>query len=278
MVGRQGGDGLDFRMPHENGVALHMAEARGVPNHPGIENLLGLVLGHRPGDHPSAGPLARQDHIHLGLRHLLAVGQELLIDHRFRLFLHHHFGVAFGGVHPPQLGGVQLDGGPFLQVDHCLGVHDPLAGSLSLAVVLLHVLHLGVLPHVKGVHPVVLGGFVSGVVDAAAGHNHHVAVGPDVEVVVDQLVQPGLGDDDGNVDRLVLGPGLDVDVNAGLVRFGDDFNIGRVAAGFQLAVFSDVVGALWGPFQVRNLPQETGIYLVHGLTLLRLPAVLAVRL
>ena len=42
---------------------------------------------------------------------------------------------------------------------------------------------------------VVLGGFVSGVVDAAAGHNHHVAVGPDVEVVVDQLVQPGLGDD-----------------------------------------------------------------------------------
>ena len=56
MVGRQGGDGLDFRMPHENGVALHMAEARGVPNHPGIEICTGLVLGHRPGDHPSAGP------------------------------------------------------------------------------------------------------------------------------------------------------------------------------------------------------------------------------
>ena len=48
------------------------------------------------------------------------------------------------------------------------------------------------------------------VVNAAAGHDDHVAVGPDVKVVVHQLIQAGLGDDHGDVHRLALGAGLNV--------------------------------------------------------------------
>ena len=55
VVGGDGGDGLDLRAAHQDRVALHMAEAGGVADHAGIEDLLGLILGHGPGDHPALG-------------------------------------------------------------------------------------------------------------------------------------------------------------------------------------------------------------------------------
>ena len=80
---------------------------------------------------------------------------------------------------------------------------------------------------------VVLGLLVASVVDAAASHDDHVAVGADVEVIVDQLVQAGLGDDDGNVDGLVLGAVFNINVDAGLfgVFLGDDLDVLRAAPG-----------------------------------------------
>ena len=48
---------------------------------------------------------------------------------------------------------------------------------------LLHVLDLRVLSHEEAVDAVVAGVGVAAVVDAAAGHNGHVAVIPDVEIV-----------------------------------------------------------------------------------------------
>ena len=82
-----------------------------------------------------------------------------------------------------------------LQVDHGLGVHDVAAGlaGVLLAVVLLHVAHLGVFADVEGVDAVVAALVAAGVVDAAAGHDVHVAVVADVEVVVDHLTEAGLG-------------------------------------------------------------------------------------
>ena len=46
---------------------------------------------------------------------------------------------------------------------------------------------------------------VAAVVDAAAGHDLHIAVLADVEVVVHRLLHTGLGDDDGDVAGLALG-------------------------------------------------------------------------
>ena len=159
---------------------------------------------------------------------------------------------------PPQLGGVHLEEGALFQIDLGPGVHHPLAGALPLAVVLLHVLHPGVLPDVEGVHPVVLGLLAALVVDTAAGHDDHVAVGADVEVVVHQIVQPGLGDEHRDVHRLVLGAVFDVDVNAGLVGLGDDVDVGGGVPGGQLPVLPDVIGPLGGWSPGRRSPAAGG--------------------
>ena len=55
--------------------------------------------------------------------------------------------------------------------------------AVSYTHLLLHVLDLRVLSHEEAVDAVVAGVGVAAVVDAAAGHNGHVAVIPDVEIV-----------------------------------------------------------------------------------------------
>ena len=264
VLGGDGGDGLDLGLPHEDGVALDVAEALGLADHPGVEDLDRVVLGHGPGDDPAGGVLARQDDVHLRLGGLAAVGEELFGDDGLAAGPYHDLGVALGGVHAPDLGGLHVDGGALVQVDDGLGVEDALAGALALAVVLLVVADLGVFAHVEGVDAVVLGGVTAGVVDAAAGDDVHVAVLADVEVVVDRLGEAGLGEDHGNVDRLLLGAGSDVDVDAGLVGLGVDDDVGGADAAVRFAVLADIVGPHRKTVQIGDLLEELGFQFVHG--------------
>ena len=67
---------------------------------------------------------------------------------------------------------------------------------------------------------------------------------------------------------LVLGAGFDDNVNARLVRLGDDINIlGRRAAG-ELPVGTDVVRALRHVVQIRDLFEQIFFDLIHSLYLL----------
>ena len=59
-VGNDGGNGLNVGIIHDDGVALHMAEASGVAHHLGIEHLTGGALGHGPGNHPATGTVPIQ--------------------------------------------------------------------------------------------------------------------------------------------------------------------------------------------------------------------------
>ncbi|CAN4051266.1 IS66 family transposase, partial [Dysosmobacter welbionis] len=208
-LGVVGGDlrhGADLGLSHNNGVALHMAEALGVAHHAGAEHLGGLVLGHRPGDDPALGVLTVQLDDHVAVRHLAAVGQQPLCDDGLGPLAADDLGVPLGGVHAPDLHRVHLDGGALLQIHDGLGVHDLLAPAVPLSVVLFRVVDMGVFAHMEGVDAVVAGLLVAAVVDAAAGHDLHIAVPADVEVVVHRLFHTGLGDDDGDVAGLALGP------------------------------------------------------------------------
>ena len=81
------------------------------------------------------------------------------------------------------------------------------------------------------------------VVYAAARYNGDIGVFPDIEVVVDQIVHTAMGDDCRNVYGFTLGAGLDHNVNARLVRLGDNLDILRVLTGCTAAVRPDIVGA-----------------------------------
>ena len=113
-----------------------------------------------------------------------------------------------------------------------------------LAVVLFHIAHPGVFAHVEGMDARVLRRLHPAVVDAAAGDDGDVAVLADEEVVIHHVLQAAHAQHHRDVDRLVFRPRLDDDVDAVLVRLGDDVDVGGGVPARLLAVGPDVVGPL----------------------------------
>ena len=108
----------------------------------------------------------------------------------------------------------------------------------------------------EGVNAVVLGFVVAGVVNAASRHDQHVRVLADVEIVVNEVGKSRFGHDDGDVDALALGACLDINVNAGLVRFGDDLNVFGALPHGGLAVEAQAEGALGDGLKAGDLGEH----------------------
>src|SRR5699024_12785320 len=93
-------------------------------------------------------------------------------------------------------------------------------------------------------------------VAAPAGDDQNVAVVRHVKVVVCLHLQAALAEHHRDVDALVPGARLDVDVDAGAVGHGDDLDVGGGAAAGGLAVGPDVVGPFGDAVQVGHLGQD----------------------
>ena len=106
---------------------------------------------------------------------------------------------------------------------------------------------------VEGVDAVVTALLIAGVVDATAGYDGHVRPLAHEEVVVHHLGVTRLAEDDGDMDALVLGAGLDDNVNTGFVRLGDNIDILGGVAARHLAVGADIIGALGHLVQIGDL-------------------------
>ncbi len=261
-VGGDGRYGLDLGVAHDDGVALHMAEALVVADDDGAEDLLRLVLRHGAGDHAAAGVFAVELNLHIALGDLAAVGEQTLGHDGLGIFAADELGVALRGVDAANLHGVHLDRGALLQIYDRLGVHHVGAGAFALAIVLFGVVHVGIFADVEGVHTVVTGLIAAAVVDAAAGHDVHVAVLTDVEVVVDHFGQARLADNDGDVALLTLRAVENADVNALLaVRLGGDLDMLGALPRLAAAVLADVERADGLARQVGDLFQQSGVNL-----------------
>ena len=193
------------------------------------------------------------------------MSHEPLGDHRFRVLAADDLGFPLGGVNAPDLDGLHLDGSALLQIDDGLGIHDFAAGAVALAVMLFRVFYMGVLPDVKGVNAVMTAGFRAAVVNAAACHDVHVAVFADIKVIVHQLLDTGLGDDNGDVAGLAHRAVLYPDVDAGLaVRFAGDLNMLRGLPPVAAGVLSDVERPYGFAHQICDFFQQLPVYLcVH---------------
>ena len=222
-----------------------MAEALAVAHHHRVEHLAGAVLSHGPGDHPAPGVLAVELDGHVAFRGLVPVGQQALRDYHLAAGLTVKPGVPQGGVDAPDLDGVHLHGGVLPQIHDGLGIHHVFAGLALgvLAVMLLRVVDPAVSADVESVDAVVAAFVTAGVVDAAPGHDVHVAVVGHIEVVIHHVAHARLADDDGDVTGLALGAGLEMDVDAGLaVGPGVDGDVLRGLPGLAAHVLADVEG------------------------------------
>ncbi len=234
----------------------------------GVEGLAGLVPGDGAGDHMGAAVLAGKIHIKVGLGELVAVGHELFVDDQRGAVAEHRLGLAVGGVNTLDLGGLHLHVGVLGHFHHGGGVHDTAAAAVAGAVVLLDILDACALAHEEAVNAAVLAVGVAGVVDAAPRNDGDIAVGSDVEVVVDQLLDARLREDDGDVQALILGAGLDVDVDAGYILLLDDLNVLGGVLTLQLSVDAEGIGALGHFVEVSHLGQQLLLDGIESLLLL----------
>ena len=190
------------------------------------------------------------------------MGHEPLGDHGLSILAADDLSLTLGGVDAPDLDGLHLDGGALFQIDNGLGVHDAATGAVAVTVVLFRVFYMGVLAYIESMNTVMTAVLSAAVVDAAARHNVHIAVFTDVEVIINQLLNTGLGDDDGNVALFTLGPILDADVNAGFaVGLAGDLDVLRGLPAIAAGVLANIEGAYRLADQVRDFFQQLPIYL-----------------
>ena len=136
---------------------------------------------------------------------------------------------------------------------------------------LFHIADFGALFEKEAVNAVVLGILAAAVVDAAAGDDDDVAVGADIEVVIDRFFDAALGQDHGDVHALVPGAGFDMNINAAAVRLGDDVDVGGGVPAGKLAVGAEIVGTGRHAVQVGNFLDQAflnGIQFDHCSALL----------
>ena len=71
-------------------------------------------------------------------------------------------------------------------------IHNSFALAVAAAVMLFHILHMGVLADEEAVDTIMLGGLVAAIVDTAAGYDGYIAVIAYVEIIINHLGQSAL--------------------------------------------------------------------------------------
>ena len=178
--------------------------------------------------------------------------EELFRDHDLGVCaLGHDLGVPLRIVHASDLTRQHCDLRALGKVDDRLRVQNALARAFTLAVVLFNICDLRVFLHVERVDAVVLGVAVAAVVNAAAGDDRHLGAFADKEVVIDHVMEAGLCQDNRDVHILVLGKGLDLDIDAVFIGLRDDLDVIRIVPVGLLAVGADIDRA--GCVSVRHV-------------------------
>ena len=193
------GNGGDFGISHDNGVALDVTEAFGVTCHAGEEGLRGVILTDGAGEDSCGRILAVEEDIDLRFRGLRAMCEQTFRENDLSVFADMDLGVAVGGVDAADLGHIHFHGSAFFEVDDSFGVHDAAAGAVALAVVLFDVFDMGIFPDVEGMDAAVGAVLIAAVMDPAASDDDDIRVFADKEFIADGFVDAAFGEDDGDI-------------------------------------------------------------------------------
>ena len=106
--------------------------------------------------------------------------------------------------------------------------------------------------HKKTIKDVLIGVAAGVVVDAAARDDRHIRPLADIKIVIHRLAKIAHRQQDGDMHRLIDHPGLNDDVDAVLILFGDDLYVGGGISRQKFSVFADVEAAFWYVMQPRD--------------------------
>ena len=258
----------DTRLFQHDAVALHMPEAFILSDEVGTEMLQRIPARDRAADDIRTAALAAQGHFEIGDRPLFMVGQDLFLDEQRCFLADGRIRLAVGIGDAAQLRGFEDKAGFFFQIYFRRRIEHLFPRAAAVRVMPLNIPHFCVFPHIKGMDAVMFGRIAGIVVDAAARNDRNVGTVADVKIVVDRILKIPDRQQYGDMHRFILYTGADDDVDAVLVRFGNDLNVFIAVARKQLPVFTDVETSLGNIVQVGNGRQKFLIGIVPLLYLL----------
>ena len=170
---------------------------------------------------------------------------------------------ANGGIHAFDLHHFHFHRTAFFQICFRHRIQDPFCASVPFAVMLFHIFYFTVLSYKKPMHAVMLRILHAAVMDAAAGHDHHVAVFPNIKIIVHCFLDAAGAEHHRNMHALILRAGFNTDVNAAYILFGNDINVRGSIAGRHLAVGPDIIRAAGNGVQIRNFRQQSFLNFIN---------------
>ena len=221
-----------------------MPEALRRAHHIGQEFLPRRVAGDAAADYVAGAAAAFQPHGEAGDRLFVLRREQLFFDFEARSRAHDGVRRPFGEGDSAELDGLYLEHGILAEEAAGHGVEHLSRGFAALGVVPFDIPHMRAAFEAEGVDAVVFGFAGAGAVYAAARDYGDIRAFAYVEVVVDGVVQSRLGEQHGDMRALAFDARADIDVDAFLVRLGDDLDVGVRGGGEAFAVFPYVEAAL----------------------------------
>ena len=109
-------------------------------------------------------------------------------------------------------------------------------------------------------------GCISAVMDSTARDNHNIAVIPDIKIIINHFLKSALTEKHRNVYALFLRSGLDLNIDAGNIRFRNNVNVGCRISGCTLTVCTDIVCSCRDFMKPGYSFQKFFLYAVHALS------------
>ena len=166
----------DNALVHDDGIALCMAPALGISGDVDDDVLLGFALCDTTAYDVADRAVAVEVDSDLGLGCLVEVREDLVVHDEGGVCSDLSLCDPVCVVDSGDLGGVHIHRGTLFEIYDGRGVHEPLAGSSALAVVLLDVLDLRILSDMESMDAVVLAVVAAAVADSAACNDYNVTV------------------------------------------------------------------------------------------------------
>ena len=142
------------------------------------------------------------------------------------------------------------------------GVKHALARAVALAVVPFNIEHLRALVEEKAVDAVVMSVVAAVVMYAAACVYDNVGVLADVEVIIYYVVDAAFGNNNGYMDCFALCIGTYINVDAGLIFFGNNIYVGCNVDLDRLTVSAERKSPGRETIKIGNCFQKSGIELI----------------
>ena len=190
-----------------------MASTRRISHNPGIKFLIRAIFRHGSGNHICTGLLTVQFHhivtdcILIPMSHQPLPYYQLCSCRQFRLRL------PICRIHPFNLHHLHLHGASLLHGNFRDRIQNSFAIAVSLTIMFLYIFYSGIFSHIKTVNPLMLRILISTIVNATTGHNHHITILTNIEIIINHILHATLTQYYRNMHTLLLCPWPDANVN-----------------------------------------------------------------